>query len=225
MIFQWVDMGIDFELFENRVCVLVLENQDVYSEFMSKLQASTNGDIGAFALYEGEKKLSINKNIEIVFSPLLLDLNNKRIQQFLFKELKNLSNEVSYTQKEMINVQIVNYLDELSRRLPYPIRFNLNLDETLLYRQYDVRIEYDEGCLLEKLINYIQISSALCGTKVLFLCNIKAYFTSEQLQEIYSCAAYNKIYIILIENFESSCCIQGEKYYIIDKDKCFIQYD
>lgn len=224
MIFQWVDMGIDFELFENRVCVLVLENQDVYSEFMSKLHASTNGDIGAFALYEGEKKLNINKNIEIVFSPLLLDLNTKRIQQFLFKELKELSNEISYDTKEMINVQIVNYLEELSQRLPYPIRFNLDLDEILLYKQYDVRIEYDEGCLIEKLMNYIQIQSALCGTKVLFLCNIKSYFTHVQLQEIYCCAAYNKIHLILIENVESGC-IQGEKYYIIDKDKCFIQYD
>lgn len=224
MILQWLDMGIDFEFQENRINVLVLENQEIYADFMSKLMISLEKGEDSFVLYDNEKKLNLSKNVEVIFSPLLIDLNNKRILTYLYDEMKELSDECTCEKKEQINVEIVSYLDELSQKMPYPVKFRLYLDERQLFKQYDVRIEYDEGCLLEKIMNYIQIQSSLCGIKVLIFTNAKAYFTKEQLQEIYKCAFYNKMHIIMVENIKNFC-LKEEKYYIIDKDKCLIMHD
>lgn len=221
---QWLKMGLDFELQENIISVLVLENQSIYTEFMRELLQTVDGGENAFVLYDNEKKMNVSKTVEVIFSPMLLDMNSKRIQQYLFSELKGLSDEIGYEKKERINTEVVDYLDLLSQKIPFPIRFKLELDEALLYKQYDVRIEYEEELLLEKVINYIQIQSVLCGTKVLIFINIKAYFTDEQLQEIYKSAFYNKIYLILLENNNRNCMYE-EKYYIIDRDKCLITHD
>ncbi len=223
MILQWLDMGIDIEFQENKINMLVLENQEVYADFMSKLILSLDKGDGSFVLYDNEKKLNLSKNVEVIFSPLLIDLNNKRILTYLYDEMKELSDECAYETKEQINVEIVSYLDELSQKMPYPVKFRLDLDERQLFKQYDVRIEYEEGCLLEKIMNYIQIQSSLCGIKLLIFTNAKAYFTKEQLQDIYQCAFYNKVHIIIVENFKSYV-LQDEKYYIVDSDKCLIMH-
>lgn len=223
MILQWLNMGIDFEFQENKINVLILENQEVYTDFMSKMVLSQENIEDNFVLYDNVKKLNMSRNVEVIFSPLLLDLNDKRILAYLYDEMKELSDEYYYETKEQINASIVSCLDELTQKMPYPVKFRLELDERQLFKQYDVRIEYDESCLLEKVMNYIQIQSSLCGVKILIFVNAKAYFTKEQLQEIYKCAFYNKIHIIMVENFKSYV-LQDEKYYIIDSDKCLIMH-
>lgn len=223
MIFQWIDIGLDLELLENKINVLVMESQEVYADFMEKIIRSLEGQEGIFVLYENEKKLNFGKNVEMIFSPLLLDLNSKRIQSYLFDELKEVSDEYAYEAKERMNAVIVNYLDELAQKVSYPLKFRLELDEKQLFKQYEVGIEYNEYNLLEKTMNYIQIQSSLCARKVLFFANAKSYFTGEQLQELYKCAFYNKMHLIMVESFKNTV-LQEEKYCIIDTDKCLIQH-
>lgn len=223
MMLQWLDAGLDIELCENEVNVVVLEHPEVYTAFMNDLINSLEKGNEAILLYENNKKLNLNKSVEIIFSPLLLDFNSKKIQQYLYDELKQLSDEFCYEIKENINSMIVQYFENMSSRLQYPIEFDLCLDEKRLYKQYDLHIEYEDEDLTEKTINYIQIMSSLCGSKVLIFINAKAYFTSEQLEEIYRNAFLNKMQIILLENTQNSC-LSYEKYSIVDKDKCFIHF-
>lgn len=151
-------------------------------------------------------------------------MNTKRIQTHLFSEMKEISNDFCYEPKENVNNMIVSYLDKLSAKLPYPISFNLSLDEMGLYKQYDVRMAFENNDLVEKVINFIQLQATLCNVKVMIFVNGKAYFSEEQLKEIYTCAFYNKIHILLVES-EKKNCLQEEKYYIIDADKCFIEVE
>lgn len=222
--FQWLDRELDLDFEENRVNVLVLENGNDYSSFLNSL-VNTLGNIqDNFLLYEEDKKLNMSKNAEIIFSPILLDVNSKRIQTHLFQELKQISDEMCYELKEQANSVIVAYLDELLKRVPYPIKFNLELDENALYKHYNVHLEFDDENLLEKMIDYIQLENALCGVKLFVLVNCKAYFTPKQLCELYERVLYNKVNLLMLESSETYC-LQGEKYYIIDKDRCLIMHD
>ena len=221
MMLQWTEMSMDIELQENEVNVIVLEGQDMYAKILEDFMVSIESAEGKFFLYDSDKKLNISKCVELIFSPLLLNLNNKRIQSYLYKELKAVSDEVFYELKEKVNGLIVNYLDNLSQKLPYPLSYNLNFDETVMFKQYDIKIEYEAESLFEKMVNYIQISSSLCQTKVLILVNAKAYFSVEELGELYKIAFYNKMHLLMIENRKYNCVLE-EKYYIIDRDKCLI---
>ena len=222
MILQWRSMGLDIKFQENETKILAIENQELYSSFISELIYSLENSDGLFSLYEGEKKININKSVEIIFSPILLDLNSKKIQTYLFAEMRAISDESGYGIKEEANVAIIRYLDYLSQHISYPIKFKLELDENSLYKNYEVRMDFEDGTLLEKMMNYIHILGMLCNTKLLVCVGIKSYFSEKQQLEIYKCAFQNKVHLLLIEGSQSSC-LSTEKYCIIDKDKCFIQ--
>lgn len=213
--------GIDILLEENQVGVMVLEQPQVYTELLSELLKQSDGEEGLWQLSEGNKDLVINKSVVIVHTPLQLDLNSKKNLNYLYKEMQIISDEYAYEIVGEINSDIVAYLDMISKKLPYQIDYKLELEPTQLYKQYEVRLDLDGTSLLEKVINYIQLEKLLCNTKLIVFINLKAYFDKEQLEEIYKTAIYNKIFILLIETQERDC-ITGEKYCIIDNDKCLI---
>lgn len=213
--------GIDILLEENQVGVMVLEQPQVYTELLSELLKQSEGEEGLWQLSEGNKDLALNKSVVIVHTPLQLDLNSKKNLNYLYKEMQMISDEYAYENVSELNSGIVAYLDMISQKLPYQIDYKLELDATQLYKQYEVRLDLDGTSLLEKVINYIQLEKLLCNTKLIVFVNLKAYFDKEQLEEIYKTAIYNKISLFLIETQERDC-ITGEKYCIIDNDKCLI---
>ena len=224
MMLQWREREIDLEFEENVVNVLVLEDSKTFSEFLNGIFCAIGMTQESFVLYENDKTLNVSKNVEIIFSPLLLDVNSKRIQTQLFQELKIISDEMCYELKEKANSIAVSYLDELSKKVPYPIKFSLDLDENTLYKQYNVRLDFEDESLLDKTINYIQLENTLCGMKLFVLVNCKAYFSKSELRELYKSAFYNKVAILMVENVEMHC-LPEEKYYIMDKDQCLIMHE
>lgn len=215
--------GIDLFLEENQVDVMVLEHPHVYTEMMSELLKQCAGEEGAWQLSEGDKDLVFSKCISIAHTPFQLELNSKKNLNYLYKEMQIISDEYAYENISEINSNIVAYLDVISQKLPYQIDYNLELEPTQLYKQYEVRLDLAGTSLLEKVLNYIQLEKLLCNTKLIVFTNLKNYFDKEQLEEIYKTAAYNKIFILLIET-QKKYYIAGEKYCIIDNDRCLIMH-
>ena len=128
----------------------------------------------------------------MVHSPVLLELNNKRMLSFLYQELKEIAEEEVGNEKEEINAQIISYLDKLLVKVPYPIKCNLELDIVALFKQYEVQLDTGHLTFLEKLIYYMQLEKALCGPRLMVFVNLKAYLNEVELEEVYKMAFYNK---------------------------------
>lgn len=218
---SYFDIGLDIHFKENEVVILVIENQQIYTDFLQNLMAKNSSGEGKILLSENNKKLAIQKLVSVVYSPFLLDLNNKKIISSLYQELKEISDEYFFVEKENINIAIISYLDDLILKVPYAVKFHLELDTISLLKQYEVQLDMDNVSVFEKLLTYIQLERMLCGTKLLVFVNIKAYLSDEELKELYQTAFYNKIYLLLLETAEKDMLF-SEKYIIIDKDKCVI---
>ena len=217
------ELDIDIHFEENKVNVLVVENQKIFADFLEKLMMSKNVEQEELILSEEESKVSFSKYADIVYSPLLVELNSKRILTHLYKEMIEIANEELYEEKEAVNAAIVSYLDKLLSKVPYPITFNLEMDLMGLFKQYEVKMELENVPLFERLINYIQLEKMVCGTKLLIFVNLKDFLDKEQLQELYKTAFYSKIHLLLIESIKKDV-LSEEKYCIIDKDRCVIKY-
>lgn len=215
------ELDIDLHLYENTVNVLVLENPQIYSDFLGLLQKSADGQGEKIILSDDEKVFDVHKCLSIVHSPLLLELNSKRILSCLYKELKSISVEIFQQRQEELNSMLITFLDELLQHVPYPVIFDLDMDINVIFKQYNVRMECEYLSLIEKIHTFIQLEKMLCRTKVIVFIGIKAFLSEEQLMELYQVSFYNKIHLLLIEACEKTC-LQYEKYYIIDKDKCVI---
>lgn len=215
------EYGITLELEENRISVLVIERKQLRLKIIQDLNRQCMGGAGGFVLSEHEKLLKIQNAMDILLNPFSFDCNNRKVLTKLFQEIRDCGIENYFTEKERINGLILTLFDKIMLNLPYNIRTTLDFDLVDLCKLYNVQIEETGDALIEGLLDYMKVMNQLCGYTVFVLLNFTMYLSSEELQNLYEFAAYQKIYLLLIEHFESEL-INNEKCCIIDGDSCII---
>lgn len=217
------DYGIDLTFEENMVNVLVVENQQVYSTLLGTILQQISGETAIWQFSDAEKDLQMSKTVSLVHSPFLIDLNSKKSLNYLYKEMQMIADEFFGDKVGEINSAIVDCLDGIAEKLSYPVEFNLDLSMVEVFKLYDVHFDFQDSSLIEKVINFVQLEKVLFGTRLIIFVNLKSYFDTSQLQELYKAACYNKMPLLLIEPIKRDC-LSAEKYCIIDKDKCLIEF-
>lgn len=216
------DYGLCINFEENRKQVLVLENSEVFSEFVQDIYQQVQGEEGRFLLSSDDEKISISKKAEIILNPIELEINNRKVISKLYEEMKTMSDECYFPEVSEIHAKIIEYFDELSLKLPYPIQYSMDMNVLSLYKLYDLKLEFEELTLFERILEYIKVLGMLTDVKLLVLVNIKNYFNDEKMNELYKCSTYYNVNLLLIEAVQRNK-IEEERLYIIDKDKCLIQ--
>lgn len=214
------DLCIDFEKRSKQV--LVIEEPGVFAEIVQCIYQQIQGDAGEFILSGDNEKIPISKKAELILSPINFDINNRKIINKLYEEMKCISDECFYTEVGEIHSKIIKYFDELSVKLPYPIQYSMEMNVLTLFKLYELKLEFDELSLFERVLEYIKVLGMLTDIKLLFLVDIKAFFSDEKIGELYKAASYYCVNLLLIESVQRNT-IEEERIYIIDKDKCLIQ--
>ena len=217
-----VSYNIDIEFAENCTEIISIEGPDIYTEFIQELNSQLDGEAGNFVLSEKNDTLKMDKKVEFIFNPFGVDFNEKRIICKAYNVLKD-SAEGLDELREKINSSIVNILDEVILRSPYDnFVYNLDLDWNTLFKLYDVRVQFEEGKLVDKLIQYIRMLAELLGIRVIFLLNISTFLTKYELQELCKSAQYEKVNLVLLEQRELELTDVKSRSHIIDCDRCLI---
>ena len=217
-----VSYNIDIEFAENCTEIISIEGPDIYTEFIQELNSQLDGEAGNFVLSEKNDTLKMDKKVEFIFNPFGVDFNEKRIISKAYNVLKD-SAEGLDELREKINSSIVNILDEVILRSPYDnFVYNLDLDWNTLFKLYDVRVQFEEGKLVDKLIQYIKMLAELLGIRVIFLLNISTFLTKYELQELCKSAQYEKVSLVLLEQRELELTDVKSRSHIIDCDRCLI---
>lgn len=217
------DYNVQIEFQENEVQVLTIENPVTFRKALQELQEQYNGGEGIWILSEGESPIPLGNYAEIVWSPLLIDLNERKIVSKLYQEMRKVTEENFYQETEEIRTKIVQYLEKVRFELPYMIDYNMDIDVSGLYKLCDVKLECCGTDILQTLSDYIKVLSLLSNIKMLILVSIKDYFDKEQLLELYKMAFYYKVNLLLVEAVQRDR-LEGEKNYILDKDNCLIKF-
>lgn len=215
--------GIEFELNENEVNVLVVENPAVLSSIISELYKQSNGQDGNFVLSDKEKLFKFGKEIALVLEPFSINCNERRIVTKLYQELKTQIDEYMIEETVQLYSKIVDYLDKVTQKVPYLTTFQLDFDITGLFKLLDVELESSDYSLCENIIAYMKALAQLCGYQIMIFLNLKMFLSIEEIMSLYEFAFYNKIDLILIESTMHTT-LQTEKTCIIDKDMCVIYY-
>ena len=69
------EYGIEIELKENQIPVLVIESPEKFSELIQELYLSKQGGEGKVLLSEADKLLNMGKFLELVVNPFAIDVN------------------------------------------------------------------------------------------------------------------------------------------------------
>lgn len=217
-------LGIEIEIKENTVSVLVLEKVTLRLQLVEELCAQLNGQNGNWLLIENEKNYELAKCAEIILEPFSLQLNNKKVKTKLYQEMNTVAETYMYLQGVELHSRICNYLENLGERIVYPIKYEEEWNALEIFKGYNVELSEESCDTYERICNYIKIMKHLCGVSIFFAVNLKQYLSEEQVLELYKIAQYNKIQLVLIEFCMSQKRMECEEMYIIDKDGCIIIY-
>lgn len=215
------DYGLDMELEENRVTVLVVENAKFITEIIGSLKNQITGEEGMFVLSDHNKIQKIDKKMNLIIDPFDVSINDRKIINKLYSRLGIIAPDY-FQEKEKITADIISLLDEIVLASPFSnLIYNLDYDWTEMFKGFNIRFEETGENLIEKLVEFIRIQASLLEIRVLCFVNLKSYLTQEEMEELYKAAFYNKINLVLIESIEKDK-LENEQIYIVDKDRCLI---
>ena len=215
------EYGIEIELKENQISVLVVELSEKLSELIQELYLSRQGGEGKFLLSEADKLLNMGKFLELVVNPFAIDVNEKRIVQKLYQEIESQVQEQLVLETAEIHSRLISYLEEIAGKVTYPVIFDLEQNVLGLMKTYNVRLETESITMLEKLVEYFRLLHQLCRVEVIVCVNLKSYLSEVELRQLYETVFYEKIALVLLENVQREK-VEGERIGIMDRDRCII---
>ena len=218
------EYGIEIELKENQILVLVVESPEKLSELIQELYLSKQGGEGKFLLSEADKLLNMGKFLELVVNPFAIDVNEKRIVQKLYQEIESQVQEQLVLETAEIHSRLISYLEEIAGKVTYPVIFDLEQNVLGLMKTYNVRLETESITMLEKLVEYFRLLHQLCRVEVIVCVNLKSYLSEVELRQLYETVFYEKIALILLENVQREK-VDGERICIMDRDWCIIDLE
>lgn len=218
------ELGLEIELKENVMSVIVVEDVTLRLPIIEGLYSQVMGKDGNWLLVENEKNFELDKKAEIILEPFSLELNNKKVKTKLYQDIKAIAQDFCFSQGLEVHSHICSYLESLLERVPYPVKYEEEWNILELLKAYDMQLEEEYDSIYEKLFNYIKLINHVCGIGVFITVNIKQYLTEEQITELYKFAMYSKIQLVLIEFNMFNEKFDCEETYILDKDSCIITY-
>lgn len=203
-------------------CLWVIESPEEFSEYTQELFRQSEGAEGRFVLSEDEKEIDISKNVEVIFNPYAVNINDRKILNKLHAELsEQAAGEEMYIRTQEIKNNLLAYFMELEHASPYILETDEELDMTAIFKAIGVRFGDYANDFVENLNQYIKIMAELMYKKVVVLINIGSYLSEKQLEQIIQNAIYNEIALMMVENAQRELKGRANQY-IIDKDRCEI---
>lgn len=218
------EYGIEIELQENQIPVLIIEAPETFSVLIQELYRSKQGGEEKFLLSESDKLLNMGKSLELMVNPFAIDVNEKRIVQKLYQEIESQVQEQLVLETAEIHSKLISYLEEIVGKIAYPVTFDLEENVLGLMKTYNVRLETESITLLEKLVEYFELLHQLCRIEVIVCVNLKSYLSEAELRQLYEAMFYEKISLILLENTQREK-VEGERICIMDRDGCIIELE
>ena len=200
----------------------IIESPDIFSEYVLELSDQIAGSEGRFVLSEKDKELDLAKKADVIFNPLTVDVNSRKILSKLYLELSNLSNgEQMYIKTVELLRHLQEYMLDLEQCTEYILEFDQEIDISALLKAVNIRYETKNMDFQERLIQYMKMLAAMTGIKVFIFVNLRSYLTDHQMQEVIKEMKYQDVKGLFIESQQKGC-IEGVKQYIIDIDRCEI---
>lgn len=195
--------GLEFDLIENQILVLSIENHLAYSNILETLWKQYKGESGDFILSDESKELKLSQKMECIYNIFCITTNDKKIITKLYQELTFQNDTLLQEESILFKQELITYFDKVISTVPYNLKYNFDTELSSLMKSVSVEIDDDSDSLLEKVMQYIKLMNQICGIEIFVIPNLKSYFSTEDIIQLYEVAIYNKIYLIVIEPIQT----------------------
>lgn len=204
---------------EDKVNVLVIENQKLFVEILSDINDQINGLEGKMVLSIDNISCLISQNLELISEYVPFDVNKKNLIIKLYKKLNNIAvNEEFFIKNKSLNTNIIDFALEVSNELDNEFEFNAEIDPINIFKIIDFKFNQSLN-LTEKIIEYIKIVRDYDKEKCFILVNLRNYISLDEIDEFYKMILYNRFKVLIISGGDHPKSKYEEKI-VIDEDLC-----
>lgn len=214
--YNYLTENVDLDI--SKLCVLIIENIDEYRNLINSLY------LGSYLidLYENEEKLDI-KYIEFIEDIYFFDFNNRKIINYIDKEICKLMSDEFFISKTINTKQILKeYFDEIMYETELPLDFEYEIENTNLIKSISVRVKEEWNSAIEKIIDYFELIVNLKNTKVFITKNIELYLSDKELELLIEYLNKRELILLDIERIYNKKDIKNVQKILFDEDMCRI---
>ena len=207
---------------ESKITVCTIENPAEYTGVLQDLWSLTQGGEGNAVLSEKEETISFAKSVDMIMNPFALDCNSPKVLKAIYQRLEKEADEESGELLQQFQTSAICMLDHFVEDGWYPLTYDLDINLGAVFKMYNLRLDFQEVCLAEKIVNYVKVMHQICGIRAFLFVGLKQLFSKEELQLIYHDILYEEVWLIDFEGcFKPP--LEAEHNMILDADLCAIE--
>lgn len=218
------DYQFKFDFKENDRILFVVENPEVFRQFIQEFIIGQAGEECGFVLSEDNIPIKMQDNLKCIINPFELSLNERKLLSKLYELLKK---EIQSTELLLENNEIYamieNYSIHIFQQLDWELEYTYKGDTQNLLKFMDIKFAEHEESLIEKIIDYIKVSHELIGIKCFVFVHLLSYLKEYEIEKLYEFAQYQKVIILLLESQQPNDIKKFNSVIIIDKNCCEIE--
>ena len=115
-----------------------------------------------------------------------------------------------------------NYVIQIIQCMDWNLSYSEKIDVQSLLKIAEIRFDDVQETLVEKILDYVKVSSELLDIKCFVFVNLLSYLTEYELEKFYEYVYYQKICVLLLESRVPDTVKKFSETVIIDKDSCEI---
>lgn len=214
------DFLMPFDLYDDKINLLVIENKNMFYSFAKELYDLTMGKECNIVLSENDIPIKISKVVDLVTYFIPFEINNKKILTKLYDKLNKASAEPElFADTYNIELQLRSYIVKLCDNYSFELEFDDNIDIKSLLKAVNLRFSENYDTLPEKLFEYMTNMRDLDGDKLFVLVNFCTYVSNEDLQLFVETVVNHRFNLLLIESRDTMSGNNVNKR-VIDNDLC-----
>jgi len=220
MIMRISNFENDISITEEYVRVLEVEDKELFANIVQSIHCLCYNEEGKeyIVLIDGDKELSFHKDVYFITDILNIDFNERKLLNKLYIQINtSMDLEIRQELDRYMNLSL-NLVNDLLIEFPFEFTCKSNIGAEDMLKIFNFKISSDKDSFIEKIFYYIDLISLLDPYKVLIFCNMKSFFSEQQIVEIYKYITYNKLHVILLEGILGTKLLPLEKKNRIDKD-------
>jgi CRISPR type II-A-associated protein Csn2 len=210
-----------FEVKNDYVNELIVENQKFMTHILEDLNNQMEGNEGLVVLSKNDKIIQISKHCEIINVFVPFEINQKQLVNkltYAFEKQAVIEDNYEKTMEALSNLEV--FLNDIAFEMPGDILFN-KLTISSLAKAVGLGFKEEYENLGEKLLDYIELVNEYDGDKLFITVNLRSYLNNPDMQKLIDMVKNRNYYLFMIESLEREM-LDNTKRYLIDSDMCEI---
>ena len=219
MTFSYPSISGVFQIGEESVCSIVIENQSLFCEVLQDISDQIEGLNGKAILSERNNLLDFSKYSDLLSVFIPFSINKKTLTNKILTVLEKRSLDPEYYEKTMrLSADVEKFVDELSSDFPCDLVYT-KLGIPAILKAIGVEVADDSETLAEKIMNYMELVREFDRDRVFFTVNLRSFLDDKSTSAFLRAVLSHKYKLIMLES-RSYSLLPQESRRTIDEDLC-----